>query len=151
MAANRVVILQGEPIYSEQFKLSGALTPGDLVEVNQPNPGECRRHATPAVNAEPIFADARMEMGKTIDDDYAAGDYPKLAFCKKGMKINGFVATGENLVGTEFLESNGDGSLKALATDAATDDTQRVSVIGKSAESTGGATAAKTRHAFTIV
>lgn len=151
MAVNRVVILQGEPIYNEQFKASAAITPGDLVEVNLPNPGECRRHASAAANAEPIFADARMEMGKTIDDDYAIGDYVKLAFCKKGMKVNGFVPTGENLDGTEFLESNGDGSLKALAADAATDQGQRVSAIGKSAESTGGATAAKTRHAFTIV
>lgn len=149
--ASHTVMLQGEPIVDEQTTAAEAITPGMLIETNQPALGQCRKHASAAVNASPVFALERDEMGSGIDIAYAIGDRVKIAYCSVGDKVNALVGNGITLTGKEFLESAGDGTLRPLATDAATDDTQRVSVVARSAESTGGATVGVTRHRVIIV
>lgn len=149
--ASHVIMLRGEPIVDEQNTASEAITPGMLVEVNQPALGQVRKHATAAGNASPFFALERDEMGKTIDTAYAVGDRVKLCRAAPGDGINALVGAGQTLTGKEFLESAGDGTLRAVVTSAGTADTSRSSIVARSAESTGGATAGVTRHRVVVV
>jgi hypothetical protein len=146
-----VITLRGTPIVDEQVPASAAITSGDLIEVHVSTGLKLRRHATAAANAAAIFALNRDETGDEITVDYAASDRVKAAHYAPGMRVNAFIGSGQNLTGVEFLESAGDGTLRALVTDAATDDTQRASVVARSLISTGGAVAVKTRHPVVIV
>ena len=146
MASKRVA-LAGSPEVFEEFTASAVLTPGDLIEINS---GQWRRHGTAAKNAVAAFALERDEMGDDIDVNYASGDNVKVGFFGKGMRVNAFIASGQNLSKGAFLESAGDGTLRALVTDAATDDTQRASVVAMSLEDSG-AVNSKTRHRVVIV
>jgi hypothetical protein len=149
--ASHAVALRGEPIVDEQNAASEAITPGMLCEVNQPALGQIRKHATAGGNAAPTFAMERDEMGQGLDVPYAIGDRVKLGRFSVGMGVNGLLAAGQTCTGKEFLESNGDGTMRVAVTDASTDDTQRRGIVAKSAESTGGATGGVTRHRMTIV
>lgn len=145
--ASRVIALRGEPIVDEQSKCSEAITPGHLMQLNT---GQWRKHADAGKNAERVFALERDELGKGIDTDYAINDYVKAGFFASGDRVNALIASGQDLAEGDYLESAGDGTLRALATDAATDDTQRASVVARSAEASGAVTAL-TRHKVVIV
>jgi hypothetical protein len=151
MSLNKVIALRGEPIVDEQLTASAAITPGDLIEISS---GQWQRHGSAGLNAAAVFALERDEGGVGIatdsTDDYAVNDYVKAGFFKPGERVNALIASGQNLSQGAFLESAGDGTLRALTTDAATDDTQRVSVVAMSAEDSG-AVLVKTRHAVIIV
>ena len=147
MALDRVVALNGTPTIDEQLSASAAITPGNLVEVDT---GQWRRHANAGLNAAASFALERDELGNDFDVDYAASDLVKVGRFRPGDKVNALIASGQNLVIGEFVESAGDGTLRTLTTDSATDDTQRVSVVGQSAEASG-AVVVLTRHAVWIV
>lgn len=145
--ASKVIALRGEPIVDEQNSCSAAITPGDLIEINS---GQWRKHAGAGLNAPPWFALERDEMGDDIDTAYASGDYVKAGFFSKGMRVNALIPIGQTLVKGDKLESNGDGTLRKLVTDAATDDTQRISVVAEAAEAVS-LTAAVTRAKVIIV
>jgi len=130
----------------EQWKASEAITPGHLIQFNS---SQWRKHADAAKNAQPTFALERDEMGKDIDTAYAANDYVKAGFFHTGDKVNALIASGQDLNPGDALESAGDGTLRALATDAATDDTQRTSVVAYSAEVSGAVTVL-TRHRVVV-
>lgn len=138
--ASRVIALRGDPIVDEQLSASAAITPGDLIEVDT---GQLRRHAGAGLNAQKIFALERDESGQGIDVDYAASDQVKAGWFHSGQRVNAFVEDSATLVIGDALESAGDGSLQLLVTDAATDDTQRDSVVAYSAEAL--TTSGKTR------
>lgn len=144
---SKVIALRGEPIVDEQLTASEAITPGMLIEVDT---GQWRRHATAAGNAAPVFALERDELGEEIGDAYDIDDEVKAGFFHAGQRVNALIASGENLNIGDFLESAGDGTVRALATDAATDDTQREAVVGMSAEASG-AVLVQTRHKIIIV
>lgn len=146
--ASKVIALRGEPIVDEQNTASAAITPGHLIEINA---GQWRKHAGAALNAAPIFALERDEMGDDIDTAYASGDRVKAGFFTAGQRVNALIGIGQNITEGDYMESAGDGTLKKLATDAATDDTQRESVVARAAEGSGGAVAAVTRLKVVIV
>lgn len=145
--ASKVIALQGQPIVDEQNSCSAAITPGDLIEIDT---AQWRKHATAAKNASPWFALERDEMGDGIDVDYAANDIVKAGLFSPGMKVNARIAIGETLVKGDKLESAGAGTLRKVVTDAATDDTQRTSVVGEADEAVP-LTAAITRAKVKIV
>jgi hypothetical protein len=130
--ASKVIALRGEPIVDEQNTASQAdILPGMLIEINT---AQWRKHAGAGLNAAPWFALERDEMGKDIDTPYAVGDAVKAGFFSKGMRVNILVPIGQTLVKGDKMESNGDGTLRKVVTDASTDDTQRISVVGEMAE-----------------
>lgn len=147
--ASRRVALRGEvgPVVDEQETASAAITPGDLIELSS---GQYQRHGTAAANAAAIFALERDGMGDDIDVDYASGDYVKAGYFHAGQRVNAFIASGQNVSKGDFLESAGDGTLRALATDSATDDTQRASVVAIAVADSGAVTE-KTRQVVSIV
>ncbi len=146
MASARVA-LRGSPEVDEQTSASAAFTPGDLIEIDT---GQWRRHANAGLNAAAAFALERDETGDGIDVDYVLNDAVKAGYFAPGMRVNAFIASGQDLSEGEFLESAGDGTLRALVTDAATDDTQRKSVVAVAAADSA-AVVVKTRQVVIIV
>lgn len=145
--ASKVIALRGEPIVDEQNSISEAALPGHLAEINA---GQWRKHAGAGLNAPPWFFLERDEMGNGIDVAYAIGDYPKVGFFKPGDRVNILLPIGQTLVKGDKMESNGDGTLRKLVTDTATDDTQRISVVVEMAEAVA-LTAAVTRAKAIVV
>lgn len=139
MALKRILI-RGTPVRHEDVAVA-AITPGHLVE--QVAAG-VQVHSTAAANASPTFALEMAMVGNDIDDAYAANDQVLLATCRPGDMINALVPAGAAaIVRGDGLESAGDGTLRLQATDAATDDTQRDSLVAYAEEavdnSMGGA------------
>lgn len=150
--ASKVIALRGTPMVDEQFDASAAITPGHLIELfDVSGVGEWRKHGTAAANTAKAFALERDELGKEITVAYATNDKVKAGFFAPGMMVNALIASGQNLNVGDFLESAGNGTLRALTTDSATDDTQRVSVVAQSMVDTGGAVTVETRHPCVIV
>ena len=145
--ASKVIALRGSPIVDEQLTAVEAITPGHLMEVSS---GQWQKHGTAAANATAIFALERDERGSEITVAYAANDEVKAGHFAPGMRVNALIASGQDLNIGDYLESAGDGTLRALVTDAATDDTQRNSVVAMSVEDSG-AVVVETRHKVAIV
>lgn len=138
----RVISLRGEPIIDEQDEAEEAdILPGMLIELN-PATSKLRKHATAAGNQSGWFALERDEFGRDIDTAYAIGDRVKVGRFGRGMRVNALIASGQNITRGDALESAGNGTLRKAATDAATDDTQRTSLVGFAGETTGAVTVA---------
>ncbi len=146
MSSQKTVILRGDPNVNDEFTAVAAITPGDLCELVTTT---VQLHSTAAANAARIFALERDEIGKDLDDAYAASDQVKLGFFSPGDEVNAFVkAAAAAVVVGDFLESEGDGTVRKLVTDAATDDAQRASVIAVATEAvdnSGGGSKARIR------
>lgn len=145
--ASKSIRLSGQPNEFEQLQCSAAVTPGELVEISS---GKWRKHAGAGKNAAPVFVKPRDEMGSDIDIAYATNDYVKVDFFHVGERVNGWVASGQNISAGAYVESDGSGGLRALTTDAATDDTQRRSVVAMAYTDTGAVTV-RSRHPFIVV
>lgn len=121
-------ILQGYPLREETLTASAAIKPGHLVEINT---GQLRPHATSAGFAVKMFAVERSEAGRGLTSDYAANEIVHTARCEPGDHVYALAPSGQNLAIGAFLESNGDGSLKAGTTNP----------IAQSLDATGAITA----------
>lgn len=149
MATENTIILRGDPNILDQGDAAAeAITPGHLVEYD--SSGDVQKHGTAAANAAAMFALEREELGDDIDTAYSANDEVKIALCAPGDEVNALIPSGQNLSKGDYLESDGAGRLRALATDAATDQDQRVSVVAMSMEDSGAVTS-DTRHRVLIV
>lgn len=109
--AKQVIVLLGQPIYAEDDKAAEAITPGHLVGYD--SSGNIVKHATSAGTAARDFADMRDELGNGIDVAYAADDVVKVARCYQGMAVNAIIMSGVSVLKGAYLESAGNGSLKA--------------------------------------
>lgn len=114
--ARRVIALLGQPVYSEDYAASEAITPGHLIEYV--SAGTCRKHATAGGAALPMFAMERDEMGKDIDDAYAVSDTVKAGVFHTGQHVYAIIASGQNIARAQDLESAGNGTLRAIAAGA---------------------------------
>ena len=133
MSTHPVVVLKGCPVIHEQFSAAAAISPGHLVEMASAT--TVQKHGTAAANAARTFAVERGEMGKSVTTAYATGDRVKVAHARAGDRILARVAAAATAITAGmFLESAGNGCLRKLTTDAATDDTQRVSVVARAME-----------------
>jgi hypothetical protein len=130
--ARKVVKLLGEPIQNEDSQAAEAITPGHLVTFN--SSGNLIKHATAGGNAARAFALEREEMGDDYDVAYAIGDTVKVGVFYPGCRVNAIIASGQNLIKGDFLESAGNGNLRKLASGVA---------LGRSLETTGAVTATR--------
>lgn len=85
MAKNRKVLLKGNPCITEEYACSGAISPGQLLDLNSSS------QWVPAVanSLSRTIALERDEMGRGIDDDYASGEVVKAASLYGGCRFNG--------------------------------------------------------------
>jgi len=144
--ASKVIAVRGEPIVDEQLNAGEAVTPGHLIDISS---GAWIKHAGAGLNASPTFALERDEQGSEITVAYASGDRLKAGFFRPGDVVNALVASGQTLAVGAWLESAGDGTLRAIAEDAATDDDQRNAIVARSKEAVTAT--ALTRHKVWIV
>lgn len=111
--ARRCIKLKGQPQQSEEYAASVAITPGMLLEVE--SAGTIKPHSSADAAAAPVFALEREEMGKDIDTAYAIGDTVKSGHFHPGCRVNALVPSGQNLAKGAYVQSNGDGRVKAVA------------------------------------
>jgi hypothetical protein len=117
MAGKRVITLltrAGGPFQTEDYPAGAAIMPGHLVVMTAT--GTVIKHGTASVRTAPNFALERNEMGKGIDDAYAVNDVVKVGMFSQGERVLALIASGANIAKAALLESAGDGTLKAGAT-----------------------------------
>lgn len=125
--------ISGSFINNERLAASGsAIIPGMLV---QETGGEVEEHGTAAANAQKLFALTDISTGGTIDDVYTVGATVRYGAAHSGQEAFALVAAGATaILDGAALESNGDGTVRTATADAATDTTQRDSIVGYAME-----------------
>jgi hypothetical protein len=99
----------------EEYVAAAAISPGHLVELA--STGKAQVHSTAGGPAKPMFAFENELEGETIDDAYAADDVVQVLVSIPGDQVNAVLADGENVSIGDYLESNGDGTLRKYAAD----------------------------------
>lgn len=125
MAYKKIAIM-GTPVIKE-YKADAAITPGHLCEVTSTG---CRVHATPGGTAQKMFALEDSLQGNEIGDDYSTADMCQTGIFRPGNEVNAILYDGETAVVGDFLESQGDGTLRVVDTDASAADIGVQSIVG---------------------
>lgn len=140
----KTIVLKGAGIRKEG-KAGGAITPGHLVARNSSN--RIVVHPTAADTAQKAFALENELAGKGIDTAYANNDQVFFEILPPGAEVNALVAAGASaIVVGDKLESAGNGTLRKVATDSATDDTERQSIVAialEAVDNSGGGSAVR--------
>jgi hypothetical protein len=104
------IVLKGRPMRKEETA-GGAVTPGHLIRRN--TSGQFVVHNVAAGKAAPCFAGENEMEGEGITTAYAANDRLLAWFAYPGCEIYALVpANAPAIVIGDFLESNGDGTLR---------------------------------------
>lgn len=131
----------GAPISNERLSAASGILPGHLVEEAS---GLVQVHGTAAVNAQRLFAQTDLSVSGDIDLAYGSGATVSYGAYHSGQEVNALVAASATAITDgAALESAGDGTLRILTTDTATDDTQRDSIVAYATEAvdnSGGGT-----------
>ena len=107
--ALKSVIIKGNGIRKEAVA-NGSITPGHLLVLE--STGKVAVHGTAGGNQNAIFAHEDDLQGNGIDTVYANSVTVQYNAFKKGEEVNALLANGETVVIGDFLESNGDGTLR---------------------------------------
>ncbi len=146
MANPKTITLKGDHIRKEAIA-SAAINPGHLVEFGGAQ--ELRVHAGAGLNARKAFALENDLIGGGIGDAYALNQTVQYGVFPPGAEVYALLAAAATAVTIGLaLESDGDGTLRLLTTDAATDDTQRDSVVAyalEAVDNSGGGSEARIR------
>jgi len=156
MPQNKIA-LSGERtgIIRENRDAGAVITPGELLDIADDD--DLEPHGTAAANALPIVALEPIGVesaagAKIIDTDYAAGDTPRAWYPQKGAEALMFLdASSANAAAGDFLESSGNGNLRVLAADTATDESQRQSVVAVANEDVASPGSGRSRIRVIIV
>jgi hypothetical protein len=124
--ARNVILLNGDAREEGGIAAVYDITPGMLVE--RTGARNWQPHATAAGAALAAFArEQRENDGHGVDDDIPAGDEFTIIFPTKGAKINAF--TSDTIAAGEFVESDGDGGVRAFAAGVKIGEAQAASVL----------------------
>jgi hypothetical protein len=116
------IFLGGDRTQINDLTASEALTPGHLIErFNNAGVIRWRKHASAGqtLGVSASVATEMAMMNKSVDDAYAAGDLVEASVLHKGAFAWMLIASGQNIVAGNRLESAGDGTLRILASGAA--------------------------------
>lgn len=106
------------PVMEEYTATAAAITPGHLLELD--SAGLVKKHATAGGNVLPaIFAVEDELQGRGIDTAFANSAKLQCWIPTRGDQVYAWLADGENVAIGEALESAGDGTLQAHATNSA--------------------------------
>lgn len=106
------ILLKGRGVRKEAIG-SGVITPGHLLTLT--TAGKLTVHATQGGYVAPLFAVENDLVGKTIDDNYADGDYIQAEYLRTGDEVLVIVAAGEEaIVIGDILTSKGDGTIEKI-------------------------------------
>lgn len=128
--ANTILLSPANAMQTVREKLAGGvIIPGHLVEVTAADTFVV--HNTAAANAQKVFALENVADASGIDDAYVSGETVRSLYPARGDEINALVAaSAPAIVIGDALESAGDGTVRKAVADAATDTTQRDSIVG---------------------
>ncbi len=111
-----VIVLGGDYVQVNDLAASETIVPGKLVDrFNNGGVIRWRNQATASIACVPAFAKEHSMANKGPDDAYAAGDLVEAAICQGGTAVWAFIASGQNIVAGNKLESAGDGTLKIFS------------------------------------
>ena len=113
MAKGTVRLLGDFVVYNEDDKAAEAITPGHLVTYN--GSGDLIKQNVAGADCARTFAFEREEMGDGIDDAYAINDTVLVGYCTPGTRLYVPVPSGQTLTKGQYLESAGNGTLRAIA------------------------------------
>jgi hypothetical protein len=99
-----------------EYVAAGTITPGMLVKVD--SAGTLVAHNVAGGLGEKMFATEDELQGKTIADNYSAGNPVQTIIANSGDEVLAIIADGQNISVGDFLVSNGDGKLKEMTPDA---------------------------------
>lgn len=126
--AIKTIVFKGRGIRDEALA-AGAINPGYLLERTS-GASTVQAHSTAAGNAQAMFAVENEYEGNDIDDAYALDDTTFFEHVQRGGMVYALVAAAAAaIVEGDYLESAGDGTLRVLTADAATDEGQRAAVV----------------------
>ena len=132
-SCNVIVQSQKKGVEDNTRAAAAALSPGHLIEKTSAD--KYQKHSTAASNAVRCIAEEQAELNKGTTDAYAQNDLVKAYNLLPGEQAYFRVAAGASaIVIGNFLESAGDGTVRLLGTDAATDQAQRESVVARADE-----------------
>jgi hypothetical protein len=140
--ANTVRVKAYNPVVEELQAGAAGITPGMLLQLD--SAGDVIAHGVAASNVGAMMFALEDELqGKGITENYADDDKVQVWMPRRGDIVNAILADGETISIGDFLESDGNGHLQEVDTDAATADTQRNAIVGVAiqAVTTSGATA----------
>lgn len=116
----RTIHLAGRIERVNDIAAGAAITPGHLVErYNSSGTALYRKHATAGGPTVPAVALDQNMLNKDVDYAYAAGDLVEVGILPPGSTAWMLIASGENIVEGQKLESAGNGTLRALASGTA--------------------------------
>src|SRR5438552_18419191 len=102
------IFLGGDRIQIGDLAASEAITPGHLVDrFNAAGVIRWRKHATAAAAVAPAFATEQSMVNKGVDDAYALNDLMEVSIGTRGSAFWAFIASGQNIVAGNKLESAG--------------------------------------------
>ena len=134
----------GAPFLLERLAAAAGILPGHLVEEAS---GTVQVHGTAAANAQRLFAQPNLATAGDIDTAYANGETVSYGVYHTGQEVNALVAASATaILDGDALESAGDGTVRTATADAATDTTQRDSIVGyamEAVDNSGGGTAVR--------
>ena len=118
---------QGQPIISERLAAAAGILPGHLVAEAL---GKVEVHGTAATNAQKLFAQKNIATAGDLDQAYVDGETVSYGAYHSGQSVSALVAANATaILDGAALESAGDGTLRTVSADAATDQTQRDSIV----------------------
>lgn len=132
MAYSTITIKRTGDKVRKTLVANAAITPGMLIEVM--STGKVRAHATGGGTAMAMFAVEDDLQGNGITDAYSASNDVQCEYFRTGDEVYALLANGENASIGSFLESNGDGYLRVVDTDASLGDVVPGAVVAQALE-----------------
>lgn len=113
------IFLGGEHTQIGTLAASESITPGHLVErFNNAGVIRFRKHATAGGDTARLVALNHSMVNKGVDDVYAANDLVEVSAGRGGSTYWMLIASGQNIVAGNALESAGDGTLRIYGSGA---------------------------------
>ena len=123
----------GQPTEAE-YQVAAAVTPGRIVELT--SAGKVQHHSTAGGKCLKCVALGMPEIGKTITDASGASDFIRVWFPKPGDIGAISIAVSQNVSIGDWVESNGDGTVRKAAADTSAGTIVVGSLIGQVLEAT---------------
>ena len=118
MASKSIKIKNYSNIQEEFTATAVAITPGMLLELT--SAGTVQAHSTSGGNVLPMFALENELEGDGINDAYDASGKIQVWIPQRGDIVEAILVDGETVAIGGFVESNGDGYVKAYVADSET-------------------------------
>lgn len=118
--APNTIFLGGERTQINDRTASEAIKPGHLVELfNNAGIIRFRKHSSAGADTARLIATEMAMMNKGVDDAYALADLVEVSAGRGGSTFWMRIASGQNIVAGQKLESAGNGTLRAIASGTA--------------------------------